>query len=321
MKITTEMLSAYLDGELSPAHTLAVENALQVDEDLRRELEKLQSANNWVKNEFAQMLDEPVSLSLANAIKNAPPDGAPAAPEAAAPDPVPTEPVEEVGQITQTNQTAQTADIAPVTQTSPATAPNIDPIGSFAPTREQPGRTAQKPERTSAPWPMAAALAFTLIAGSIGGYFLASSPILQSEQNPTWLTAIAQYHGVYAAQGRHLVEVSADESDHLRTWLSAEIGEDFTIPDLSAQGLNFEGGRLLVAAGKPVAQLMYKDQTGAVIALCLMQGNTAPTELDQRSLNGLDLLSWTSNNRNIVLIGDSGQPNLRTLAQTAAQLI
>ena len=140
-------------------------------------------------------------------------------------------------------------------------------------------------------------------------------------QTAGWLADIADYHAVYASQGRHLVEVGADEADHLQTWLSNSIGASFTIPDLSEFDLTFEGGRLLVANGKPVAQLMYRLPDGTVVALCLQDSNRdvqgAPAFREQ-TINGFDFVSWSSGGADYVVIGPGGQPDLTAIAAAAA---
>jgi anti-sigma factor RsiW len=136
-----------------------------------------------------------------------------------------------------------------------------------------------------------------------------------------WLADIADYHAVYAAQGRHLVEVGADESDHIETWLGNTIGAAFSIPDLSQFDLTFEGGRLLVANGKPVAQLMYRDADGAVVALCLQQSATQtdePPSFNAQTINGFDFVSWRAGTAQYVVIGEGGAPDLADIAAAAA---
>jgi anti-sigma factor RsiW len=140
---------------------------------------------------------------------------------------------------------------------------------------------------------------------------------------PGWLDDVAEYHAVYSAQGRHLVEVPAAELAHLESWLSGTTGVDFKAPDLSAMGLSLEGGRLLVANGEPVAQLMYRDAAGAVVALCFMAGGDAAaagglTPLADRRIGGFDLVSWKSRNASYVVIGPADRPDLRQIAGMAS---
>lgn len=168
-------------------------------------------------------------------------------------------------------------------------------------------------------WGALAASLVALVIGGVGGFLIKDqvTPI----QTAGWLSAIADYHGVYASQGRHLVEVSADEADHIEAWLGKTVGAEFKIPDLIEFGLTFEGGRLLVANGKPVAQLMYRQENGTVIALCLQRSNSVhegqPT-FEESTINGFDFVSWSAQGADYVVIGPSGQPNLGAVATQAA---
>ncbi|NNE88106.1 MAG: anti-sigma factor [Silicimonas sp.] len=167
-------------------------------------------------------------------------------------------------------------------------------------------------------WLTAAVAAVALLIGGTGGYFTGASQGTQVAAAPGWLADIADYHSIYATQTRHLVEVRADEAEHIRTWLTASVGAEVRIPDLSAQGLSFQGARLLVAAGKPVAQLMYLDAQGRVVALCQIQSDTPRDGFAEQTINAFDMVSWGGNGANFVIVGDQGRGDLAEIAQAAA---
>jgi anti-sigma factor RsiW len=66
-------------------------------------------------------------------------------------------------------------------------------------------------------------------------------------------------HIVYAAEIRHPVEVTAADKQHLISWLSKRLDRQIELPDLSTQGFQLIGGRLLHENRKPAAQFMYED--------------------------------------------------------------
>ncbi|AHD11980.1 anti-sigma factor family protein [Phaeobacter gallaeciensis] len=171
---------------------------------------------------------------------------------------------------------------------------------------------------------LAAGLA-VFVLGGIGGYWLkeVAAPVVMTPTRSVaagWLSDIADYHAIYASETRHLVEVPAAEADHLRRWLTKTVEVAFAIPDLSAFGLTFEGGRLLVANGAPVGQLMYRRVDGTVIALCLQAGDTPQGEaFATRTMRGFDFISWNGEGGKFVLIGPEGQPGLAAIARAAAQ--
>ncbi|NKB28015.1 MAG: anti-sigma factor [Rhodobacteraceae bacterium] len=176
-----------------------------------------------------------------------------------------------------------------------------------------------QPPRSRPVWGALAAGLVLVAIGGFGGYAYkgAVTPI----QTAGWLADIADYHAVYASEVRHLVEVGADESDHIETWLGNTVGARFDIPDLTSFGLTFQGGRLLVANAKPVAQLMYLDADGAVVALCLQRSAKSPQgapEFKEQQINGFDFISWSANGADYVVIGPMDQENLNAVAERAA---
>src|SRR5262249_14753050 len=75
---------------------------------------------------------------------------------------------------------------------------------------------------------LAAAAIACLIIGGAGGFLggryeahregAAAQPLA-----PNWIMQVAQYHRVYAREKRHLVEVSADETPHIESWLGRRL--------------------------------------------------------------------------------------------------
>ncbi|KKB77151.1 hypothetical protein VW35_15640 [Devosia soli] len=104
-------------------------------------------------------------------------------------------------------------------------------------------------------------------------------------------------HTVYVLEKRHAVEVGGDEEEHLSSWLSNRLQTNLAMPDLTASGLTFLGGRLLPAPDVPggkAAQLMYEDANGERLTLYITPrpGIDAPrTEL--ASLGADTALFWS----------------------------
>lgn len=197
----------------------------------------------------------------------------------------------------------------------------IDLAQSISNASIQPAANATRPP-TAFGWLTALAVAVALCVGGSVGYLreVSQSPQIAST-TPIWIADIASYHAVYAEQKRHLVEVGPDQADHIETWLSATIGAQVTIPDLQENGLTFAGGRLLVAAGKPVAQLMYLDADARVVALCLIQSDTPKTTVRTQTIDAFDIVTWGGEDANFVLIGDQGRTDLTDIAKSAAEQV
>lgn len=81
-------------------------------------------------------------------------------------------------------------------------------------------------------------------------------------------------HRVYSPEVRHPVEVPASEQEHLVQWLSKRLGRPLKVPDLTAQGYELVGGRLLPGEQGARAQFMYQNARAERITLYV--GAVAP---------------------------------------------
>jgi anti-sigma factor RsiW len=169
-------------------------------------------------------------------------------------------------------------------------------------------------------WQMAAAAAAIFLAGGLGGYFLGISGWRPVNGTATQLAdgAIAA-HAIYAAEKLHVVEVGADQKEHLVGWLSKRIGVTLVAPDLSAEGFELIGGRLLPAAAtKTAAQFMYQDHTGNRISL-YVASDSSNTETGFRLLEEGDTraLYWLDDGYGCAVAGSLPEAALLKIADTA----
>ena len=127
---------------------------------------------------------------------------------------------------------------------------------------------AGRPAAGAPRWRMAAAAALLLVLGGGGGYLAGVGGLGMEAQAEDELAeeAIAA-HTIYAAEQRHAVEVGADDKDHLLGWLSKRLGLTLIAPDLTAEGFELVGGRLLPAGQKTAALLLYEDANGNRISV------------------------------------------------------
>ena len=116
------------------------------------------------------------------------------------------------------------------------------------------------------PWKPALAACLVLASAAIGYYAGLSRERLGAGDAAVVERAL-QAHVMYSAEKLHVVEVGADQKDHLVGWLSKRVGTPLVAPDLTAEGFQLVGGRLLPAAEKPAAQFMYQDRAGTRISL------------------------------------------------------
>jgi len=88
-------------------------------------------------------------------------------------------------------------------------------------------------------------------------------------------------YAVYMPEQRHPVEVTAAEQDHLVQWLSKRLGRPLKVPDLSAQGYELVGGRLLPGEMGARAQFMFQNAEGQRITLYLGAVDKKTDKVDQ----------------------------------------
>jgi anti-sigma factor RsiW len=113
-------------------------------------------------------------------------------------------------------------------------------------------------------WQAAAAAVLLFLAGGIGGYFIAAG---QDQAEDRLAEQAVGAYLTYAVDQPRAVEVDAEDKPRLDGWLSKRVGLKVVAPDLSAQGFELLGGRILPYGDKAAALLVYKDTAGKQISL------------------------------------------------------
>jgi anti-sigma factor RsiW len=133
-------------------------------------------------------------------------------------------------------------------------------------------------------------------------------------------------HVVYAPEVRHPVEVTAAQQEHLVQWLSKRVGRPLKVPDLSAQGFELVGGRLLPGDDGARAQFMYQATGGERVTLYLgaIHGaGTAAARLETAfsfsSAGPVPGFYWVDQGFGYALAGKLPRDSLMKLAQAVYQ--
>lgn len=147
---------------------------------------------------------------------------------------------------------------------------------------------------------------------------------LQAGVPQGWVQRAAYAHSVYVAEPRHAVEVKAQE-EHLARWLTRRIEVPVKLFDLSAQGFELVGGRLLPDGPGKSAQLMYQQTAEAAAAagappkrvtVYLRKpeaGADTAFRFEQQGLVGL--FYWVDAGAGYALVGELPRATLLALAQ------
>jgi anti-sigma factor RsiW len=159
---------------------------------------------------------------------------------------------------------------------------------------------------------MAAALALLLMGGLAGWYSAIETGRVDVANVAR--EAIAA-HEVYAVEVRHPVEVGAEDKAHLQAWLSKRVGTPFNVPDLSAEGYTLLGGRLLAAADRPAAQLMYEDAAKNRITIFLTsERENGETALHVEEKGKLVACYWRDGKLAFAVAGEMARDPMMKLA-------
>lgn len=172
---------------------------------------------------------------------------------------------------------------------------------------------------TARPLWQALAAAVLLSAGLLGGYLVGASGWHPANDEGRLIadSAIAA-HDIYSREKLHVVEVAADQREHLLGWLSKRVGLTLIAPDLASQGYDLVGGRLLPLQRASAAQFMYQDASGNRISLYVARdpGN-ADTGFRFIEEGATRTLYWMDDGYGCAVSGDVSHATLQTIADLA----
>jgi anti-sigma factor RsiW len=167
---------------------------------------------------------------------------------------------------------------------------------------------------------LAAAAVLVLAIGIGGGWF--GRDVLQPPRTPPTLLidGAVTAHALYVRENRHAVEVAASDRQHLLTWLSNRIQTPIDAPDISSEGFDLVGGRLLpevlfTNAG-PAAQLMYEN--GAAERLTVYITAALPDHAPAYEfvkVAGVDAFYWANAKITCTVVGNLPETQMKTVAK------
>jgi len=157
-----------------------------------------------------------------------------------------------------------------------------------------------------------------LVLGAVIGW-LATLPFgAERATSPSFVADAFDAHQVYAGEFRHPVEVPASQEQHLTTWLSNRLGLRVVAPNLTPDGFDLLGGRLLPAAIGPAAQLMYESADGQRLTLYVRASEEPRTTSFRFTKEDLiAALDWREHGAAWALVGELSRTELLRLAEKA----
>jgi anti-sigma factor RsiW len=284
-------LSAYIDGQVGEEDKRDIEALLATDPHARELLDLLNAGSEFGNQAFAEMLKEPVPLDLVRAIKAAPAGSGGTAPRAA------------------------NSNVVPffrfIPQAIAASAVLLlagGYSGYFIGSRNAARMPAQISETSAYEAPAGSTVKTRELKLTFDAPLQASLPAIA-------VTSVASVHDVYSREKTRLAELPASDADTLKTWLASSTGVNFNIPDLSANGLQFQGGRLVAVDGNPAGALYYKDAKDEVVALYFAKGTISRGET---AAGANQYVSGAKGDTAWVIAGPIGDNALKTIADKAA---
>jgi len=193
------------------------------------------------------------------------------------------------------------------------------------PSRLNPHRIAARAASRRMDWARIAAAALLVLAlGGGAGWYLRTATWTEAPASDRLIEGALAAHALYVKESRHAVEVGADDSSHLVTWLSNRLGRSIDAPNLAAQGFSLVGGRLLPPIAEsgtgPAAQLMYQNSTASRLTVYITAaGNPPGPPFEKYSENGLQAYFWADAKITCTVVGDLPAADMQALAKGVYQ--
>jgi anti-sigma factor RsiW len=282
-KRSDDRLIAYLDGELEMAERREIEAWLDTDPAAREKLAALAESANLVRLAFDEVMHEPLPDRLIAAARG------------------------------------ETVSSEPGAQVLPFER------------RPGKGRTPAA-QRWWIGLPVAASLFGLLLGGGVaylgvaklapGGIGGKQPAVEMAAADNVWLDNAAGYFKLFVSAGDGaMIDVPAtgDPREALQK-ISQSLPQEVRLPDLKPWGLNFRGARLVVAEGRPAAQLVYTTDNKAIGPLTLIIGSSKEPDVSPALARRQDvnLLYWRHQGRSYALVGQSDVGYLWGIANDVA---
>jgi anti-sigma factor RsiW len=284
-------LSAYIDGQVSEEDKRELETLLAADAHARELLDLLTTGSDLGNQAFAEMLREPVPLNLVRSIKDT--SSKPEAP---------------VRHAANGNGVSFFRFIPQAIAASAVLLLAGGYTGYFVGTKNAAMIPTEISETSAFEAPAGAPAKTRELKLSFDTPMPVSLPAIAA-------TSIANVHDVYSRQTTRLAEVPASDAATLKTWLASSTGVSFNIPNLSAEGLSFQGGRLVAVDGNPTGALYYKDAKNEVVAVYFAKGIAANGEIAQ---GANQYLSGSKGETAWFVAGPNGDSALKEVASKAS---
>lgn len=173
--------------------------------------------------------------------------------------------------------------------------------------------------RSSSPWWRMAAAAALLAAFGLGGYLLgASVPGAAPDPDDRMAEQAIAAHLTFAGDKNRPVEVDGSNPAYLTGWLSKRTGLKLVAPDLTNNGFELLGGRLVPAGGNTAALMLYADAAGNRISVYVIaEGSERSKGTFTLASGGPEAIYWEDEGYGCVIVGTLPPSQLGVVAKDA----
>jgi anti-sigma factor RsiW len=181
---------------------------------------------------------------------------------------------------------------------------------------------ARRRSREWSSWRSMVAAVLLLVAGGAGGWSLrGQAPELPESNGIAALAHEAAYNfNVFGTDRSHSVEFGAADKAELVSWIASRIGRMVAVPDLTAAGYTFMGGRVVATPHGAAGLLMYSNDQGQRLAVLMRpMAIDGETRMSEHSYGDLQDFAWASKGTGFSLVGAAPTELLHPIANTVRQ--
>jgi anti-sigma factor RsiW len=165
-------------------------------------------------------------------------------------------------------------------------------------------------------WRMAAAVVLALGLGGSGGWLLHGAADPPPNAVAELVREAVANHVVYTADLGRPTEFGADQRADLSRWVSDRLKLPVTLPDLSASGFRFMGGRLAATPEGAAGMFMYRDARVVWLTVFMRPFPGAPSaQMRAVYSGGLDGCAWIEKGVGYMVVGRLPQAEVWNVAR------
>lgn len=164
---------------------------------------------------------------------------------------------------------------------------------------------------------LAAGLCFFAVGGLLGGVVSRQEPAPVAARAPMADAVVA--FRAFAGRSVDTVEFPAAQAAVMRQMISQHLRHDIVVPDLSAVGLAFRGGRLLASDEGPGGMFVYADPMGEPVAVYVKTlASARKADLNARQDGDVTAYFWFTGELGYAVLGPSKSPQAKRAAEHLA---